>query len=81
MARLPVPDIGLCHRALVSTAWTRDGASGASALRRAPAPVDRRQGKIGSWLTIRSYIEANTRERARLRALVEGLDDDTLTAR
>ena len=27
----------------------------------------------------RSYIEANTRERARLRALVEGLDDDALT--
>jgi hypothetical protein len=28
----------------------------------------------------RSYIEANTRERERLRALVEGLDDDALTA-
>jgi hypothetical protein len=28
----------------------------------------------------RSYIEANTRERERLRALVERLDDDTLTA-
>jgi len=28
----------------------------------------------------RSYIEANTRERERLRALVEGLDDETLTA-
>jgi hypothetical protein len=28
----------------------------------------------------RSYIEANTRERDRLRALVEGLDDETLTA-
>ncbi len=28
----------------------------------------------------RSYIEANTRERARLRALVERLDDDALTA-
>ncbi len=27
----------------------------------------------------RSYIEANTRERERLRALVEGLDDETLT--
>jgi len=27
----------------------------------------------------RSYIETNTRERERLRALVEGLDDDTLT--
>ena len=26
----------------------------------------------------RSYIEANTRERERLRALVEGLDDETL---
>ena len=29
--------------------------------------------------TTRSYIEANTRERARLRALVEGIDDETLT--
>jgi len=28
----------------------------------------------------RSYIDANTRERERLRALVEGLDDDALTA-
>jgi len=28
----------------------------------------------------RSYIEANTRERERLRALAEGLDDDALTA-
>jgi Mycothiol maleylpyruvate isomerase N-terminal domain len=28
----------------------------------------------------RSYIEANTRERDRLRALVEGLDDETLAA-
>src|SRR3989337_937002 len=28
----------------------------------------------------RSYIEANTRERERLRALVAGLDADTLTA-
>lgn len=28
----------------------------------------------------RSYVEANTRERVRLRALVEGLDDDALTA-
>jgi len=28
----------------------------------------------------RSYIDANTRERDRLRALIEGLDDDTLTA-
>jgi len=27
----------------------------------------------------RSYIEANTREQERLRALVEGLDDETLT--
>ena len=27
----------------------------------------------------RSYIEANTRERERLRALVEGLDDEALT--
>ena len=28
----------------------------------------------------RSYVEANTRERARLRALVEELDDETLTS-
>ena len=28
----------------------------------------------------RSYIEANTRERERMRALVEGLDDDALNA-
>ena len=28
----------------------------------------------------RSYIEANTRQRQRLRALVEGLDDEALTA-
>ena len=28
----------------------------------------------------RSYTDANDRERARLRALVDGLDDDTLTA-
>ena len=28
----------------------------------------------------RSYIDANTRERERMRALVEGLDDDGLTA-
>ena len=28
----------------------------------------------------RSYIEANTRERERMRALVEGLDDDALKA-
>ena len=28
----------------------------------------------------RSYIEANTRERERLRALVEGLDDEALTS-
>jgi hypothetical protein len=28
----------------------------------------------------RSYIDANTRERERLRALVEGLDDDALAA-
>jgi len=28
----------------------------------------------------RSYIEANTRERDRLRALIEGLDDDALEA-
>jgi hypothetical protein len=28
----------------------------------------------------RSYIDANTRERERMRALVEGLDDDALTA-
>ncbi len=28
----------------------------------------------------RSFIEANTRERERMRALVEGLDDDTLEA-
>jgi hypothetical protein len=28
----------------------------------------------------RSYIEANTRERERMRALVDGLDDDTLGA-
>src|SRR5881409_1650963 len=28
----------------------------------------------------RSYIEANTRERERMRALVEGLDDDALQA-
>jgi len=28
----------------------------------------------------RSYIEANTRERERMRALVDGLDDDALTA-
>ncbi|HYN64240.1 MAG TPA: maleylpyruvate isomerase N-terminal domain-containing protein [Candidatus Limnocylindrales bacterium] len=28
----------------------------------------------------RSYIEANTRERGRMRTLVEGLDDDALTA-
>jgi hypothetical protein len=28
----------------------------------------------------RSYIEANTRERERLRSLVKGLDDDALTA-
>ena len=28
----------------------------------------------------RSYIDANTRERERLRTLVEGLDDDALTA-
>ncbi|HYM52193.1 MAG TPA: DinB family protein [Candidatus Dormibacteraeota bacterium] len=28
----------------------------------------------------RSYIDANTRERERLRALVDGLDDDALTA-
>ena len=28
----------------------------------------------------RSYIDANTRERERLRALVEGLDNDALTA-
>ncbi|MEX0625541.1 MAG: DinB family protein [Chloroflexota bacterium] len=28
----------------------------------------------------RSYIDANTRERERLRALVEGLDDEALTA-
>ena len=28
----------------------------------------------------RSYIEANTRERDRLRALVDGLEDDALTA-
>src|SRR6266566_340047 len=28
----------------------------------------------------RSYIDANTRERERLRALVEGLDDDALSA-
>lgn len=28
----------------------------------------------------RSYIEANTRERERLRALVEGLDDEALSA-
>jgi DinB family protein len=29
----------------------------------------------------RSYIDANTRQRERLRALIERLDDDTLTAR
>jgi hypothetical protein len=28
----------------------------------------------------RSYIDANTRERERMRALVDGLDDDALTA-
>jgi N-methylhydantoinase B/oxoprolinase/acetone carboxylase alpha subunit len=28
----------------------------------------------------RSYVAANTRQRERLRALVEGLDDDALTA-
>ena len=26
----------------------------------------------------RSYVDANTRERERMRALVEGLDDDAL---
>ncbi len=28
----------------------------------------------------RSYVDANTRERERMRALVEGLDDDALMA-